>query len=82
MIRDVALGQYIPGNGIVHRTDPRVKILLLIAFIVFIFCSFSFVSLGIVTAAVAVIMMIIPITIFIFCQSNIIETMVSSGIKE
>ena len=34
------------------------------------------------TAAVAVIMMIIPITIFIFCQSNIIETMVSSGIKE
>jgi ABC-type glycerol-3-phosphate transport system permease component len=34
------------------------------------------------TAAVAVIMMIIPITIFVFCQSNIIETMVSSGIKE
>jgi ABC-type glycerol-3-phosphate transport system permease component len=34
------------------------------------------------TAAVAVIMMIIPITIFILCQSNIIETMVSSGIKE
>ena len=34
------------------------------------------------TAAVAVIMMIVPITIFILCQSNIIETMVSSGIKE
>lgn len=34
------------------------------------------------TAAVAVIMMIVPITIFIFCQSHIIETMVSSGIKE
>ncbi len=34
------------------------------------------------TAAVAVIMMIIPITIFVLCQSNIIETMVSSGIKE
>lgn len=34
------------------------------------------------TAAVSVIMMIVPITIFMFCQSNIIETMVSSGIKE
>ena len=34
------------------------------------------------TAAVAVIMMIVPITIFMLCQSNIIETMVSSGIKE
>ncbi len=34
------------------------------------------------TAAVAVIMMIVPITIFIISQSNIIETMASSGIKE
>ncbi|MGF7146353.1 ABC-type glycerol-3-phosphate transport system permease component [Anaerotaenia torta] len=34
------------------------------------------------SAAVAVIMMIVPITIFIISQSNIIETMASSGIKE
>ena len=34
------------------------------------------------TAAVSVIMMIVPITIFMVSQSNIIETMASSGIKE
>ena len=34
------------------------------------------------TAAVAVIMMVVPITIFMISQSNIIETMASSGIKE
>ncbi len=34
------------------------------------------------TAAVAVIMMIVPIVIFVISQSNIIETMASSGIKE
>lgn len=34
------------------------------------------------TAAVSVIMMIVPIVIFIISQSNIIETMASSGIKE
>ncbi|MCM1224489.1 MAG: carbohydrate ABC transporter permease [Lachnospiraceae bacterium] len=34
------------------------------------------------TAAVTVIMMIVPIVIFIITQSNIIETMASSGIKE
>ena len=34
------------------------------------------------TAAVAVIMMIVPIIIFVVSQSNIIETMSSSGIKE
>lgn len=34
------------------------------------------------TAAVTVIMMIVPIVIFVISQSNIIETMASSGIKE
>lgn len=52
MTRDIALGQYVPGNGIVHRTDPRVKILLLIAFITLIFCAFNFAALGIVTAGI------------------------------
>lgn len=33
-------------------------------------------------AAVALFMMIVPVTIFIFAQSNIIETMASSGIKD
>ncbi|MBQ3890214.1 MAG: carbohydrate ABC transporter permease, partial [Lachnospiraceae bacterium] len=34
------------------------------------------------TSAVAVIMMAVPIIIFVISQSNIIETMASSGIKE
>ena len=33
-------------------------------------------------AAVTVIMMLVPITIFIFSQTQILETMASSGIKE
>ena len=35
-----------------------------------------------VGAAVTLFIMVVPITIFIFAQSNIIETMASSGIKE
>lgn len=35
-----------------------------------------------VTAAVTVIMMIIPIALFVLCQSKIVETMASSGIKD
>lgn len=35
-----------------------------------------------VTAAVTVIMMLIPIALFVLCQSNIVETMASSGIKD
>ncbi|MGN0142195.1 MAG: carbohydrate ABC transporter permease [Roseburia sp.] len=35
-----------------------------------------------VTAAVTVIMMVVPIVLFMLCQSNIVETMASSGIKD
>lgn len=35
-----------------------------------------------VTAAVTVVMMIVPIVLFMLCQSNIVETMASSGIKD
>ncbi len=35
-----------------------------------------------VGAAVTVVMMSVPVIIFIFCQSNILETMSTSGIKE
>jgi len=35
-----------------------------------------------VASAVSLIMLIVPITVFIISQSNVIETMASSGIKE
>lgn len=37
MIKDISLGQYFPGNSLVHKLDPRVKLLLTIAFIVSLF---------------------------------------------
>lgn len=37
MIKDISLGQYIPGNSPLHRSDPRVKILLTILCMVLIF---------------------------------------------
>lgn len=37
MIKDVALGQYFPGNSLVHRLDPRTKLILTILFIVTLF---------------------------------------------
>lgn len=37
MIRDITLGQYYPGNSPVHRTDPRVKIIATLLYIVALF---------------------------------------------
>ena len=41
MLKDVTLGQFFPGNSIFHKTDPRIKILLTIAYIVAIFLAKS-----------------------------------------
>jgi energy-coupling factor transport system permease protein len=37
MLSNITLGQYYPGNSIIHRLDPRIKIALSITFIVGIF---------------------------------------------
>ncbi|MCI1956209.1 MAG: energy-coupling factor transporter transmembrane protein EcfT [Oscillospiraceae bacterium] len=42
MIRDITLGQYIPGRSLIHRMDPRVKIALTFVFIVFLFIASNF----------------------------------------
>ncbi len=47
MVRDVAFGQYFPGKSLIHKLDPRGKILIFIAFVVIIFCTYNYVSLGI-----------------------------------
>ena len=54
MVRDVTLGQFVPGKSVLHRMDPRAKIVLLLAFIVMLFVSNNFLSLGIMTAAVLI----------------------------
>ncbi len=37
MIRDITLGQYYPGNSVIHKLDPRVKILAALLYIVALF---------------------------------------------
>lgn len=37
MIRDITLGQYFPGESILHRLDPRFKIIAVLSYIVLLF---------------------------------------------
>ncbi len=42
MIKDITVGQYFPGNSVIHRMDSRVKLLLDIVYLVILFVSQSF----------------------------------------
>ena len=54
MLKDITLGQFFPGDTIVHRLDPRTKLILTILYIVLLFIAKSYVSYGIVLLFLAV----------------------------
>ena len=39
MLRDITIGQHFPGDSLVHRFDPRLKLVLTVAYIVLLFAA-------------------------------------------
>ena len=54
MLKDITLGQFFPGNTIVHRLDPRTKILAVVLYIVALFSADSVLTYAIVMVALTV----------------------------
>jgi len=50
MLKDITLGQYFPGNTLIHRLDPRTKLMCVVLYIVALFCAKWFVSYALVAA--------------------------------
>ncbi|MBQ4426573.1 MAG: energy-coupling factor transporter transmembrane protein EcfT [Oscillospiraceae bacterium] len=50
MLRDITLGQYFPGDTLIHRLDPRTKILVVILYIIALFISTSYVTYAIMAS--------------------------------
>ncbi len=90
MIRDIALGQYIPGKSFIHRMDPRVKISLTFLFIIFLFVANGYVGMGVMVALVAAVLLLsrIPLRqyfkslkaiIFVVAFTSILNLFYGSG---
>ena len=71
MLKDITLGQYFPGDTIVHRLDPRTKLIWVVLYIVALFCAKSYVSYALV--AVVLILML--------CLSHIRLGVIVKGLK-
>ena len=50
MLKDITLGQYFPGNSVVHRLDARTKIIIVIVYIIALFQASGWIGYGTVTA--------------------------------
>ncbi len=55
MLKDITIGQYYPGHSIIHKLDPRVKLLGTLVFIVSLFAFGSVSSYIAATAALGIV---------------------------
>jgi len=67
MITDITIGQYYPTNSLIHRLDPRLKLLSLIAYIVFVFLTDSFLALILMCALTIGFMLLtkVPLSVYL-----------------
>ena len=69
MVRDITLGQYVPEKSLIHRMDARVKILLLLMVLVFIFACRNFVSLTAISLFSIIIILMTKISFIKYLKS-------------
>ncbi len=82
MLKDITLGQYFPGKSVVHRLDPRTKLLILIAYIVALFIAANWVSYGLCFAFLAVSIAVskIPLKVIVRGMKPLVLILVFTGI--
>ena len=71
MLKDVTLGQYFPGDTVVHLLDPRTKLILVVVYIVALFCAKSYISYAVMALFLIVCM----------CLSRIRPGVIVKGLK-
>lgn len=69
MMSDITLGQYYPAKSVLHRMDARMKLVLLIALIVFVFLAKSVVAAVAMGLATFVIMLLSRVPVRMFLKS-------------
>ena len=55
MLKDITLGQYFPGTSVIHRLDPRTKLIMLVVYIAALFMAGGWVSYGLMAAFLIVV---------------------------
>ena len=71
MISDITLGQFFPGNSVIHKLDPRTKIILATLFIVAIFSANNPVAFA----------TLLVVTFLLVCISRISAKVILKSIK-
>ena len=69
MLRDITIGQHFPGNSVVHRCDPRLKIIATIAYIIVLFMASNPLGIALSLALLALLYKVAQIPIKLIVKS-------------
>ena len=81
MLKDITLGQYFPGKSVIHRLDPRTKLVLVLGYIIALFMAVSWVSFGVMLAVLLLCIIVsgIPAKSFLNGMKPLIFIMIFTG---
>ena len=82
MLRDITLGQYFPGQSVIHRLDPRTKLTMLVVYIVALFLAEGWVSYGLVFLFLAVVIRLstIPLKSILRGMKPLVMILIFTGV--
>ena len=82
MLKDITLGQFFPGNSVVHRLDPRTKLIMLVVYIVALFMAVGFVSYLLMFLLLAAVIKIsaIPVKSIVRGMKPLVMILVFTGV--
>ena len=82
MLKDITLGQYFPGKSVIHRMDPRTKLVILVLYIVALFVASGPASYGLIFLflVTAIIISRIPLKAFVRGMKPMIFILVFTGL--
>ena len=82
MLKDITLGQYFPGNSIIHRLDPRTKLIALVVYIITLFSAAGWLTYGISFAflATAIGLSRIPVKSFVKGMKPLVFILLFTGL--
>lgn len=82
MFRELTIGQYYPGDSIIHKLDPRVKLMGALIFIVMVFLASNIFSIVIVTVFLITLIALckVPLSFMLKGLRSIVMLLVIAGI--
>ncbi len=82
MLKDITLGQYFPGQSVIHRLDPRTKLTMLVVYIVALFLAEGWVSYGLVFIFLAVVIRLstIPLKSILRGMKPLVMILIFTGV--